>query len=53
MDETTFNTWQLKPKSWALAEHKNLHVRPGPRFSVTVYGAIGHPLNKPVFMLGK
>ena len=51
-DETTFNTWQLKAKSWALPGVRNEHARPGPRYSVTVYGAIGACLTQPVFSLG-
>lgn len=52
MDETTFNSWQLKPRSWQHPDHRNLHVRPGARHSVTVYGAIGLPLTAPVFSFG-
>ena len=51
-DETTFNSWSLKMKSWQHPDRVNEHVRPGPRFSVTVYGAIGTPLTGAVFSLG-
>ena len=52
MDETTFNTWQLKAKSWSHPDQINEHVRPGPRYSVTVYGCIGLPLTKIVYKIG-
>ena len=49
MDETTFNSWQLKPRSWQHPGHRNQHVRPGARHCVTVFGAIGLPLTEAVF----
>lgn len=52
MDETTFNTWQIKQQSWSHPDHRNEHIRPGPRHSTTVYAAIGLPLSKVVYKFG-
>ena len=51
-DETTYNTWQRKAKSWSTRESPNIHARNNKRRSVTVYGAIGSCLAYPVFTLG-
>ena len=52
-DETTYNTWQLKAKSWSLNKNALVHARNNKRMGKTVYGAIGHCLNNPVFKLGR
>lgn len=51
-DETTFHSWLLKAKSWANKESPNLHARNNKRLGVTVFGAIGACLSRPVFKLG-
>jgi hypothetical protein len=52
VDETTFNTWQMKAKSWSKRDQPLYHARNSKRITVTVYGAIGHCLQRPVFRLG-
>lgn len=52
VDETTYNTWQMKAKSWSSSESPNLHARNNKRWNTTVYGAVGECLAYPVFMLG-
>ena len=51
-DETTFHTWMLKAKSWSKKKGSVLHARNNLRMGVTVYGAIGDCLERPVFELG-
>ena len=52
MDETTFNSFTIKKKSWSTREHINLHHIDNKWFTVTVYGAIGSCLTEPVYMFG-
>ena len=51
-DETTFNSWMMKAKSWSYEENAVVHARNNKRVSVTIYGAFGECMNKPVFKLG-
>ena len=51
MDETTFNSQIIKKKSWALKGCPNQHEMTQFRYSVTVFGAIGNCLQKPVYYL--
>ena len=52
MDETTFTSQAVPPKSWATRERPNNHPYSGDRqYRVTVYGAIGACLKKPVYYL--
>ena len=51
-DETTFNSWMMKAKSWAHERNSLLHARNSKRLSVTVYGAFGNCMNNPVFKMG-
>lgn len=53
MDETTFNSFTIKKKSWSTREHINLHHIDNKWFTVTVYGAIGSCLTEPVYMFGQ
>lgn len=53
VDETTFNSWSIKDKSWSISKEQVLHARNNKRLSTTVYGAIGDCLKKPVFKLGQ
>ena len=49
VDETTFNSRMSKAKSWSLPDKVNMHSINFKYWSVTVYGAIGNCLPKPVF----
>ena len=51
MDETTFNSQIIKKRSWALKGCPNKHEMTQFRYSVTVFGAIGNCLQKPVYYL--
>jgi len=53
MDETTFNTWQMKTKSWSSKSDIVYHHRPSTRLGITVFGAIGNCLKKPMFMTAR
>ena len=53
MDETTFNTWQMKTKSWSSKSDIVYHHRPSTRLGITVFGAIGKCLKKPMFMTAR
>ena len=53
MDETTVNTWQIKTKSWSTRTNIVFHKRPSTRIGITVFGAIGNCLKKPVFRTAK
>lgn len=54
MDETTFNSYVVKKRSWANNKDEPLlHHRNNLRHNWTVYGAIGNCLKKPaVYSLG-
>ena len=52
MDETTFHTWLHTPRSWMKPGERVRVSLPGRVGRVTLYGAIGSGLRKPVFMLG-
>ena len=52
MDETSVNTWIRKQKTWQRRDEPvQVTINPK-RVSVTIYGAIGNCLTKPVFMIG-
>ena len=53
IDETTFNTWMFKSKSRSSRVAPNLHGLNDERYAITVYGAVGWPLRKPVYFLAK
>ena len=52
VDETTFNSWSTKSKSWCLKGQPNKHQRNNKYHSTTVYGGIGDCLEHPVYLLG-
>ena len=49
VDETTFHSWMYQHKSWSLVDTPNHHQINNKRYVITVYGAIGHCLKKPVY----
>ena len=51
MDESSFNSFVIKPKSWSAKDQVNVHHRDNKRFSVTVFGAIGHPIEGLLFVM--
>ena len=51
MDETTFNTWLVIPRTWAhKGEQIPVKINPKRFGGVTVYGASSLHLRRPVFM---
>lgn len=50
IDETTFTNRTCKEKSWQRPDDPNWHAFNDKWMTVTVYGAIGSPLKKPVWM---
>ena len=53
VDESGFNSWMHKHKSWSLPDKLNNHLVNSARHSVSVFGAIGNCLRKPVYHLDK
>ena len=54
MDETTYSSVSLKPRSWATKEDPVLHAKNNKQMRVTVYGAISPCLeNGIVYKLAK
>ena len=52
VDESTFHSWMYQQRSWSLPDAPNNHQINTKRFVVTVYGAIGTCLKKPVYHFG-
>ena len=51
LDETSFVSQIVLPKSWALASVPNQHSMTKTRYSITVYGAVGACMAQPVYYL--
>ena len=45
-DETTFNSYSVRERSWSKRGEPNNHARASKYISRTVYGAIGLPLGR-------
>ena len=53
MDETTCNSFFVKPKSWSKQYQPNVHHRDNKRYSLTIFGAISDALEGTfVYMFG-
>lgn len=51
LDETTFKSWSTQKKDWSHADIPVTHYMNTRYFGATLYGAIGHALEKPVFLI--
>ena len=51
LDETTFKAWSTQKKDWSYADTPVHHYINTRYFGATLYGAIGHALEYPVFSI--